>query len=233
MGTKHGERRGPPGPPRAGRGGDDPIRRVILSYDDPIIRTYSYLRFKIFRQRFLDEIGQYLPREGRVLDVGCGFGLFSLYYAQVLPGAELHGFDLNDRRIAIARRAAIKLGLENVSYSVKNAIEMSGDERWSGVYMLDVVHHVPRSTVRPLLEEVRRSLSPGSRLIIKELDTSPGWKRVYSHALDWAMSPSSPVSYWSAKEITALLDEVGFDVSQHAMVDYLPYPHMLYVCTRR
>ena len=63
------------------------IARVIAAYDAPIIRAYSRGRFLILRQRFLDEIGQYLPDEGVVLDVGCGFGLFSLYYAQLVPGA--------------------------------------------------------------------------------------------------------------------------------------------------
>ncbi len=67
------------------------IARVVAAYDDPIIRAYSWGRFLILRQRFLDEIGQYLPDEGTVLDIGCGFGLFSLYYAQLLPRRFLPG----------------------------------------------------------------------------------------------------------------------------------------------
>ena len=61
------------------------IRSVIAAYRDPIVRAYCWGRFWILRQRFLDEIGQYLPARGRVLDLGCGFGLFSLYYASVHP----------------------------------------------------------------------------------------------------------------------------------------------------
>src|SRR6202165_6236391 len=78
------------------------IRSVIRAYDDPVVRAYCWGRFWILRQRFLDEIGQYLPERGRVLDLGCGFGLFSLYYASVLPGLRLLGFDRNPRRIAMA-----------------------------------------------------------------------------------------------------------------------------------
>ena len=40
-------------------------------------------------QPFLDEIGQYLPRGGRILDFGCGFGLFSLYFALRSPTCDL------------------------------------------------------------------------------------------------------------------------------------------------
>ena len=83
-----------------------PILSVIRAYDDWIVRAYCWGRFWILRQRFLDEVGQYLPRAGRVLDLGCGFGLFSLYYASVRPGLQIEGFDLNPRRIAMAREAA-------------------------------------------------------------------------------------------------------------------------------
>src|SRR5262245_25918000 len=89
----------------------DAIRRVIAAYDDPVVRAYCWARFWILRQRFLDEIGQYLPPAGPVLDIGCGFGLFSLYYAAVEPGRFLRGIDRSARRIALARRAAARLGV--------------------------------------------------------------------------------------------------------------------------
>jgi tRNA/tmRNA/rRNA uracil-C5-methylase (TrmA/RlmC/RlmD family) len=97
------------------------IRSVIHAYDDPVVKAYCWGRFWILRQRFLDEIGQYLPATGRVLDVGCGFGLFSLYFASVGPRLTLHGIDRNARRIAQARRAAARLGLGNVRYENEDA----------------------------------------------------------------------------------------------------------------
>src|SRR5262245_64101581 len=81
------------------------IRNIIRAYDDPVVRTYCWARFWILRQRFLDEIGQYLPETGPVLDVGCGFGLFSLYYAATGPRRFVRGLDVNGRRIALARRS--------------------------------------------------------------------------------------------------------------------------------
>src|SRR5262245_65621117 len=102
------------------------IPRIIRAYDDPIVRAYCWGRFWILRQRFLDEIGQYLPARGRVLDVGCGFGLFSLYFALVRPGLALEGLDRNARRIAMAGRAAQRLGLGNVRYAVGDATAFRG-----------------------------------------------------------------------------------------------------------
>jgi hypothetical protein len=34
------------------------------------------------------------------------------------------------------------------------------------------------------------------------------------------------------ERLQALLEQVGFRVRRHLMVDVLPYPHVLYVCRR-
>jgi len=211
----------------------EPILSVIRAYDDWVVRSYCWGRFWILRQRFLDEIGQYLPERGRVLDLGCGFGLFSLYYASIRPGLRLAGFDRNARRIAMARAAAGRLGLANVRYEAGDVMDFRGGETFDAAYMLDIVHHIPEGAVRPLLEQVAKILPPGGRLLIKDVDRRPAYKRWFTHLLDKVMDPGTPVRYWEAEELTRLLDAVGFTVYRHVMVDILPYPHILYICARR
>ncbi len=209
------------------------IARVIAAYDDPIIRAYSWGRFLILRQRFLDEIGQYLPDQGTVLDIGCGFGLFSLYYAQVFPLARFCGLDRDTRRIAMATEAARRLGLANTCYAVGDAREFrAGDGEHAAAYMLDIVHHIPPETVAPLLQELHAAIRPGGRLIVKDVDTQPAYKRWFTHALDLVMSPGGVIHYWPAGDLQALLQRIGFRVYRHLMVDILPYPHVLFVCHR-
>ncbi len=210
----------------------DAIVRVIRAYDDWIVRAYCWGRFGIVRQRFLDEIGRHLPPSGQVLDVGCGFGLFSLYYAQVVPDLTLRGLDIDPRRIALAQRAAARLGLSNVTYEWGDAATYRADDVYAGAYMLDIVHHIPEDAVRPLLEQLLKGLASGGRLIIKDVDTRPRYKRWFTWCLDRLMDPRTPVRYWSAEEMEALLVEVGFRVRRETMADYLPYPHVLYVCER-
>jgi cyclopropane fatty-acyl-phospholipid synthase-like methyltransferase len=209
------------------------VRKIIRAYDDPVVRAYCRVRFGILRQRFLDEIGQYLPEEGPVLDIGCGFGLFSLYYAASGPRRFVRGLDLNGRRIALARRAAARLGLDNVAYEEGDARDFKGDGEVSAAYMLDIVHHVPPASVPPLLRALRRCLPAGGRLLVKDVDTRPAPKRWFTWLLDRAMAPATPVRYWSAEELTRALTDAGFLVRRHLMVDVLPYPHVLYVCEAR
>ena len=209
------------------------VRKIIRAYDDPIVRAYCWVRFGILRQRFLDEIGQYLPDEGPVLDIGCCFGLFSLHYAATGPRRFVRGLDRDGRRVALARRAAARLGLDNVAYTVGDARDFKGDAEAAGAYMLDIVHHIPPETVPPLLRQLRRGLVPGAPLLVKDVDTRPAAKRWFTWALDKAMAPRAPIHYWSADELQAALEAAGFRVRRHLMVDLLPYPHVLYVAEAR
>jgi len=208
----------------------DAIARVVAAYDDRVIRAYSRGRFLILRQRFLDEIGQYLPDRGSILDLGCGFGLFSLYYAQVLPGARFRGLDLDARRIAIATRAARRLGLANTRYEVGDVREYRADGEYAAAYMLDIVHHIAPETVAPLVGELHKSLAPGGCLVVKDVDTRPAYKRWFTYALDRLMDRRGVIRYWPAEELQDVLEGAGFRVRRHLMVDVLPYPHVLYVC---
>ena len=133
----------------------------------------------------------------------------------------------------MVRAAATRLGLGRVRYEVGDATEFRGGETFDAAYMLDIVHHIPEEAVRPLLEQLAKALPAGGRLLIKDVDRRPAYKRWFTHALDWAMDPKSPVRYWAADELQDLLERIGFRVHRHLMVDILPYPHVLYICERR
>lgn len=208
------------------------IIQIIDAYDSKIIKIYSYIRFYIIRQRFLDEIGQYLPARGRILDVGCGFGLFSLYFAQQRPEAVFFGIDRNANRIAIASAVAAKLNIANVHYSVADARSEEFSGPLDAAYMLDIVHHVPPARVQPMIKQLHTQLACGGYLIVKDIADRPAYKRWFTYILDKLMDYKTPVHYWAIDHLTELLRAEGFEVHTHLLVDYLPYPHVMYICRK-
>lgn len=210
----------------------DRIRKIISGYDSWVIRAYCRIRFVIMRLRFLEELDQYLPAEGQTVDLGCGFGLFSLYFASATSTRRLLGIDLSDRRVQAATRCARRLGLDNVSYQVGDATDTALPERLGGVYMLDLLHHVPPDCVPVLLQRVHTALRDDGVLLVKDVDTSPAYKRWFTLMLDRAMVGMEPIRYWSAREMIAMLENAGFRVYTHEMRDLLPYPHRLYICSK-
>ncbi len=120
-----------------------------------------------------------------------------------------------------------------MQYELGDARDFKADGEVAAAYMLDIVHHIPPAAVAPLLAGLRRCLLPGGRLLVKDVDTRPAPKRWFTHALDKVMDPATPVRYWATHELQALLEQVGFTVHRHLMVDVLPYPHVLYIAQRR
>ncbi|MEU3018737.1 methyltransferase [Nocardiopsis sp. NPDC007018] len=58
------------------------------------------------------------PSEGRLLDLGCGYGPVSLTLASRAPGAHVLGVDVNARAVGLARRNADDHGLGNAWFGV-------------------------------------------------------------------------------------------------------------------
>lgn len=212
---------------------DSPIKSIVDSYQDPIIKTYSRIRFTILRQPFLEEIDQWLPSEGRVLDLGSGFGLFSLYFATTQPRRHVLGVELSEKRVQQARESAERLGLRNVEYHVADVLQWEPPGgRFDAIYMLDVVHHLPYASVPAFLGRLCSLLEPGGTLLLKDVSDRPRYKMLFTLALDRLMVGLDPIRYWSPPALAEVLQNLGMDVKRHTMNDVLPYPHVLYICRK-
>lgn len=213
-------------------GEHEAVAQIIANQKSWIVRLYARIRFLILRQTFLQEIGQYLPREGRILDLGCGFGLFSLYFAIDAPTRDLTGVDLDSERIEAATQCAARLGVENVHYTASDVLDWQGTEPFDAIFMLDLIHHLPREQVAGFLERVAQLIVPGGVLLLKDVSNRPYYKMLFTLLLDWMMVGAEPIHYWDPSELCALVEDLGFSVKRHTINDFLPYPHILYVCTR-
>ncbi|MBI5031492.1 MAG: class I SAM-dependent methyltransferase [Chloroflexi bacterium] len=206
--------------------------RIISAYSG-IIRIYAFIRFKIIHLRFLEEIEQYLPDKGELLDLGCGFGLFAMYMALCKPNAHVIGLDVNSRRLDMARTAATKLGIRNISFQHQDLRDWRPDQTIAAAYALDVFHHVPIENGNRLLCDLFRHIEPGGRFLLKDIDTLPRVMLWFTYVLDLLMSPRDEFHYRSAGEWQRQLSTSGFaPIYLHYLWDILPYPHILLICDK-
>lgn len=211
----------------------DLVRRIVKAYPSFALRTYCRIRFLIVRRKFLDAIDQYLPERGDVLDVGSGYGTVSLYFGSRRPMRLVQGCELEPRRVETARGAAAALGLGNVRFVQGDATAVALDGEFDAAYAIDIIHHLPREAVPTLLRRIHACLRSGGRLLIKDVDSSPFYKRWFSLLTDRVMGGfGEAVYYWPTAELRAALEGAGFTVFAHPMPDVLPYPHVLYVCEK-
>ncbi len=174
-----------------------------------------------------------LPDEGRILDVGCGFGLFAAYFGQTQRRRRIVGIDPNGRRIRIARDVAARLGLADLTFAVGDVRDAPVTGPFDAAYVLDVMHHLPRRDQRPVLERLRDLLAPGGMLLIKDITTEPRFGVLFTRALDRAMVGfGEPLDYRHHREWAEMLRELGFRVRMVRVPDVLPYPHVVIAATK-
>jgi 2-polyprenyl-3-methyl-5-hydroxy-6-metoxy-1,4-benzoquinol methylase len=212
--------------------GRDAIARIVRSLP-PLERTYSLVRFSILRPKLLSVMDLLLADEGRILDVGCGFGLFAAYFGQMHSRRRIVGVDPDERRVAIARGVAERLGLFEHRFVVGDVRDAALDGPFDAAYVLDVMHHLPRADQPRVLERLRGLLAPGGMLLVKDITTEPRFGLRFTEALDRLMVGfREPLAYRHHREWSAMLADLGFKVRMVRVPDILPYPHVVIAATK-
>ena len=80
----------------------------------------------------------------RVLDVGCGPGSISVGLAKAIEPGELHGIDMEESQIMIARASAAAGGHDNATFHVGDATDLPfEDDSFDAAHTHAVLMHVP------------------------------------------------------------------------------------------
>ncbi len=212
--------------------GKDAIRNVVRALP-PLERAYSRARFSILRPKLLSVMDLLLADEGRILDVGCGFGLFAAYFGQTHPRRRIVGIDPDERRIRIARDVSARLGLGAHEFHVGDVRDASLVGPFDGAYVLDVMHHLPEGDQRRVLERLRGLLKPGGVLVVKDITTEPRVGLLFTEVLDRLMVGwREPLAYRHHREWGEMLSGLGFKVRMVRVPDVLPYPHVVIAATK-
>jgi 2-polyprenyl-3-methyl-5-hydroxy-6-metoxy-1,4-benzoquinol methylase len=207
--------------------GKDAIRRIVRALP-PVERAYSRVRFSILRPKLLSVMDLLLTDEGRILDVGCGFGLFAAYFGQTHPRRRIVGVDPDARRIGLARDVAGRLGLSQHEFHVGDVRDAALQGPFDAAYVLDVMHHLPKDDQRRVLERLRSLLVPGGMLVVKDITTEPRMGLLFTEALDRLMVGwNEPLAYRHHREWGEMLTDLGFKVRMVRVPDVLPYPHVV------
>jgi 2-polyprenyl-3-methyl-5-hydroxy-6-metoxy-1,4-benzoquinol methylase len=176
-----------------------------------------------------------LPRQGRVLEVGCGHGLFALYAAQAAPARQVHGVDIDSAKVAEGRRAGEGLG--NLSLS---AVEPGWrpDGQWDAIVVVDVLYLLGPGPGDELLAACTQATAAGGRLVVKEIATRPRWKYRLAVGQELAatrlarVTRGDTVRFLPPERIVAGMLGAGLVVTQQRLDRWYPHPHLLLVGER-
>lgn len=110
----------------------------------------------------------------KLLDFGCGPGTISVGLAERISPGELHGIDMEESQVELARRAAKDGDHSNMVFHVGNATELPFDDNTFDVaHCHAVLMHVPDA--QATLAEVKRVLKPGGIFAAREANISSSY----------------------------------------------------------
>lgn len=99
---------------------------------------------------------------GRVIDLGCGYGRWSMFLAEV--NEWLYGIERNAAGVELCRRLAAHFELDNAEFEAGDVRDVpQPDASFDGIWCNNVIQFVERGQ---LLDECRRLLRPGGLLFL-------------------------------------------------------------------
>lgn len=169
-----------------------------------------------------------IPKSGKILDLGCGYGIFSNYLALCSSKRKIIGVDTDFLKLKFADR-----GISNASFSVGDATKMKLNDL-NCIILHDVLHHLDSfEQQKKLIGDCKNMLSKKGMLLIVEVDKSPLWKLALGRMTDFMLYKGQPVYYLYKKEITRLLSEYfgKNKVSSERLLSN-PFPQVAYICKK-
>ena len=147
-----------------------------------------------------------LPRDARVLEVGCSFGHMSFLLAERFR--EVVSVDLSAESIDLARRRAERYGVGNVRFEVADAerLEQFPDAGFDGVFSFSTLRFCPDPA--RAAAEMARVTKPGGKAVADVPNKDCPWYGPLKRLV--GVTPHIHDQLFTAAEGRALLERAGF-----------------------
>ena len=176
----------------------------------PLPQLYTLLKLSIIP---FEEFSRYLPQEGRILEIGCGYGYVSNYLSLERGRRAVIGNDPAADRVRVAQQTiGDRRNIEFVAADSRDLPVAPLD----GAVIADVLHHVPYADQEHILRDLHRKLKPGGVLVIRETDKKFRLRYLlFNCLLEWVLYPRvEKLRFRSAAEWVRLLQGVGYTVQK-------------------
>jgi 2-polyprenyl-3-methyl-5-hydroxy-6-metoxy-1,4-benzoquinol methylase len=179
------------------------------------------------------------PTRGRVLEIGCGHGLLSLYLALSAHDRRVLGVDIDRDKIALARQAAARLRPDeaHVSFVPVDPGELPQGP-FDAIVVCDVLYLLGTRGRTALLDAAADQLGPGGVLVIKETARTPRWKdtvnlvqeRLATRVL--RITEGDALDFVEPRRLVEQLQGRGLTVEQRRVDRGYPHAHVLLTARR-
>jgi 2-polyprenyl-3-methyl-5-hydroxy-6-metoxy-1,4-benzoquinol methylase/uncharacterized protein (DUF2062 family) len=175
-----------------------------------------------------------LSPHSSILDVGGGQGILCLLHALLHGGRQSRVVvDYDAKRIAHGKIAAEKVGV-HVRFLQQDVRELTAQGKFDAVCVLDVLHYMPPTQQKQVLDHLKLLVADGGVLIIRDMDRQYRWRTFFTlmqerFSLLFKFTQATKLYPPSSKEISKILRASGFSVDVTPCWGLTPFANVLIV----
>lgn len=149
-------------------------REVPAYYREQLIRNFQYkgpvlewyCRIKSRLEKNYTPIESLVPREGRILNLGCGYGFLDFILHWTSAERILLGLDYDAEKIEVAKNCFGRG--DQLQFMAGDILDFPTDDKYDCILIMDVLHYLIPEKQAAVCERCIRQLNAGGRLIIRD-----------------------------------------------------------------
>ena len=134
-------------------------------YKGPFVEWYMRIKTKL--EKNYEPFHQLVPKQGKILDIGCGYGFMSYMLLFTSGKREITGIDYDEEKIEVANHCFSKT--ETINF-VHTDILNFDFEKQDAIILADMLHYLQPDEQDEVIEKCIAQLNPGGIVIIRDGD---------------------------------------------------------------
>lgn len=200
------------------------IQKLYGGFGWPSVFTF----IRLFITAPFEALERFVPKDGQIVDLGCGYGIFANLLGVMSEKRKILGVDLDDSKMRHAAK-----GIRNVDFRIAD-ITKTEIAPVDCILLIHVLHHLNAyEEQEPLLKACVEKLKSGGKLIIAEIDRKPRWKFFLTRIADRILYNFHKPYYRFPEKMIALLGKFPVGIKTEIMHQGTPFSHITYICTKK
>jgi 2-polyprenyl-3-methyl-5-hydroxy-6-metoxy-1,4-benzoquinol methylase len=206
--------------------------KQLIDFMDGRAKNAKFIdRLKIVYRPYIcpfdDLINELEGKTPRVMDIGCGSGQFCLLLAEFSKAKALKGIEVSQELVNNAN-TLLSVYKDRIQYDFKfyNGSDIPDDTAsYDTIFLIDVLHHVPRKLQANFLKNIYEKMSKGSVLLLKDINA--GSPLVVFNKIHDAVFSREIGNERSLGAVSDLAKQIGFTIESVKTKTLYVYPHYL------